>query len=1079
MGFHSFLVRPYSRIWGPTAILATALTVSNIPVANALIKKDGNNGGGPTFMVLLFLVLYFRVLQLVSWVLGFHSSQAWYIICLGFLSVLAIINIAFMVYLSVSTSLPLVLPGVYIIFHAVLCAVEIFLGDELRRYMRGLQVIQYMDYLVRADATSLDTDVPTRKTTSKWTWSRLFAPFRRCPTGPIALPADHDRLELASGPSFPGQQSSSPREIPSELAENVLHWSRLALDWHTNKALWITSDNKEQCSEIASTVFNLLSPSGSDNSGIGVALVDVGETRSSFWPLVQGFAVASPEYRTCLPDHLPMELVSMKFRMSQVRSLIFGPDEHDISPWLYYKKATDIVKKLFCKPLLKVYKELDPQKQDSGTDLESAQSPEPPRVIVVVHGIRNPEQADEVYELIDELEVELGKHYKYIGVVAISNPELLRHVSDDDKAIMKYVCTLNVLDNGSVIYSGNSPTPPEFYENLFLLLVDGIHRIGGSRAQKMWKQLREISQADPIDVDDDGSRSTLSTFAKLYTASEDRKKILEILSKIRVITRAQINRRLLKDNIKIAEALQRLFRFPFSAYTKDIPTLPQEHAYAVLNLTHYILDRGVPDNDMVTDYKKFMRHAHRLLNWLAGYLKLLPEEIAVSGVTLLSTHPVKHGGFSNIYHGIYKNSDGDQVEVALKVLKVFEDQSDDERLLLQAKFTKEALVWHYLKHKNIVPFLGVDSTTFPSPARAMVSPWMPLGSVLKYMKENSPSSMYAIELLHDTILGLKYLHSVNIVHGDLCGRNILVDQKTGRARLTDFGLAAFVESDTSIKSSTRSGSARWMAPELLSPPPGTRFKRTPESDIWAFGCVCCEIWSEGQVPFNHIDTDPGVVFAFSNPSDTAMPYQNRPYDKAGNPMPELLWELVQCCFKGEPSERPTAQILADTLSAMKKHAMSQEMVNAQLEAPLLIASGSGTSRPRSPSPSVVEEDSEGLFPRPLLLLSLSPSPSSSPLPTTGKGKQRVRFEDEYTTVRFGPIDIDDDPQEMFGPIFERLLEVVRRNALVEPDLVSAHDSEHLAIRFHSLVDANNFAMTWTVYRFEPYLEVSAILVDVD
>ncbi|KAJ6471182.1 kinase-like domain-containing protein, partial [Mycena vulgaris] len=192
-----------------------------------------------------------------------------------------------------------------------------------------------------------------------------------------------------------------------------------------------------------------------------------------------------------------------------------------------------------------------------------------------------------------------------------------------------------------------------------------------------------------------------------------------------------------------------------------------------------------------------------------------------------------------------------EVEVALKVPKIAEVQSDEERRILQAKFAKEALVWRYVKHENIVPFLGVDSTTFPSPAKAMVSPWMSHGSVLKYMKDHSPSSNYAIDLLLDIICGLKYLHSVNIIHGDLCGtsqscldmwhrRNILMDEN-GSARLTDFGLAAVVESDASIKNSTRSGSARWMSPELLDPPPGTQFEHTTSSDVWAFGCVCCEV----------------------------------------------------------------------------------------------------------------------------------------------------------------------------------------------------------------------------------------------
>jgi serine/threonine protein kinase len=34
-----------------------------------------------------------------------------------------------------------------------------------------------------------------------------------------------------------------------------------------------------------------------------------------------------------------------------------------------------------------------------------------------------------------------------------------------------------------------------------------------------------------------------------------------------------------------------------------------------------------------------------------------------------------------------------------------------------------------------------------------------------------------------------------------------------------------------------------MAPELLLPPPNTVSKGTPPSDVWAFGCVCCEVSS--------------------------------------------------------------------------------------------------------------------------------------------------------------------------------------------------------------------------------------------
>ncbi|KAJ7233003.1 kinase-like domain-containing protein, partial [Mycena rebaudengoi] len=190
----------------------------------------------------------------------------------------------------------------------------------------------------------------------------------------------------------------------------------------------------------------------------------------------------------------------------------------------------------------------------------------------------------------------------------------------------------------------------------------------------------------------------------------------------------------------------------------------------------------------------------------------------------------------------------------------------------------------------------------------MVSLWMSGGTVLKYIAENSPSAISALELICDVSQGLNYLHSANIVHGDLYGRNILMDDYA-HARLTDFGLAAFIESDASIMGTTRGGSKRWMAPELF-PPPGVAFMRTTASDVWAFGCVCCEIWSGGKRPFNHVQSDLGIFAAVSE--ERQLPYPTRPSNTRGQPMPDRLWDLVQWCWKA-PDARPSPAGLVDEL----------------------------------------------------------------------------------------------------------------------------------------------------------------------
>ncbi|KAF8145320.1 kinase-like domain-containing protein, partial [Mycena galopus ATCC 62051] len=97
--------------------------------------------------------------------------------------------------------------------------------------------------------------------------------------------------------------------------------------------------------------------------------------------------------------------------------------------------------------------------------------------------------------------------------------------------------------------------------------------------------------------------------------------------------------------------------------------------------------------------------------------------------------------------------------------------------------------------------------------------------------------------------GLQYLHSQKVVRGDLRGANILISNEWS-ACLADFGLASFSDVTASTTTShNRAGSLRWMAPELIDPEKfGQRFLRTPATDVYAFGCVCSELYT-GQPPF--------------------------------------------------------------------------------------------------------------------------------------------------------------------------------------------------------------------------------------
>ena len=109
--------------------------------------------------------------------------------------------------------------------------------------------------------------------------------------------------------------------------------------------------------------------------------------------------------------------------------------------------------------------------------------------------------------------------------------------------------------------------------------------------------------------------------------------------------------------------------------------------------------------------------------------------------------------------------------------------------------------------------------------------------------------------LSDVAEGLNYLHSRNVIHGDVkgvrgCSRflftatltlsqsNVLIDA-TGRARITDIGLAMVTQNQSLVRSASHEHehSARWIAPEILD----DRGTYSKEADVFSFAMVTIEV----------------------------------------------------------------------------------------------------------------------------------------------------------------------------------------------------------------------------------------------
>ena len=139
---------------------------------------------------------------------------------------------------------------------------------------------------------------------------------------------------------------------------------------------------------------------------------------------------------------------------------------------------------------------------------------------------------------------------------------------------------------------------------------------------------------------------------------------------------------------------------------------------------------------------------------------------------------------------------------------------------------------------------------------------------------------------------------------------------TGHACLADFGLLTITSDATDVTSSNsfrEGGTWRWMSPELLYPKEfGSRDSRpTKSSDCYALGMVVYEVLRE-KVPF-YRDINPSVVVKVYKGERP-----KRPQGVKGTWFGDNIWNLLQCCWKPSPDDRPRIEDVLDRLEEASK-----------------------------------------------------------------------------------------------------------------------------------------------------------------
>ncbi|MGH7720891.1 MAG: serine/threonine-protein kinase, partial [Gemmatimonadaceae bacterium] len=219
---------------------------------------------------------------------------------------------------------------------------------------------------------------------------------------------------------------------------------------------------------------------------------------------------------------------------------------------------------------------------------------------------------------------------------------------------------------------------------------------------------------------------------------------------------------------------------------------------------------------------------------------------------------------------------------------------------IRTRFTREAQTSAHLSHAHIVPIHDVGEG---EGIAYLVMALITGGNLAALLVHEPRQSIDEVRrLLCEIADALAYAHLRGVIHRDIKPDNILLDGETGRAMVTDFGIARAIEAGTRLTvTGIAVGTPTYMSPEQAV---GER-ELDGRSDIYSLGVLGYQMLT-GRVPFSA-----GNSMALLMKHVTEHP---RPIAELRPDTPKALRDAIERSLMKAPEDRwPTAATLRDAL----------------------------------------------------------------------------------------------------------------------------------------------------------------------